>query len=97
LSKGVWSTLCPRGRQAYSRFVSKKVLLCHAPEKPCILAPSAGYIFAWKGYFGALRFGPGSRSSGWRTWSRDRIEEEMTFDAKQIAAGLGIYAANVIA
>ena len=28
----------------YSRIVSKKVLLCYAPEKPSILAPSAGYI-----------------------------------------------------
>jgi hypothetical protein len=33
----------------YSRIVSKKILLCYAPEKPSILAPSAGYIFAWKG------------------------------------------------
>jgi hypothetical protein len=36
--------------------VPREVLLCYAPKKPSILAPSAGYIFAWKGYFEASRF-----------------------------------------
>jgi len=81
----------------YSRIVSKKVLLCYAPEKPSILAPSAGYIFAWKGYFGASRFGSRVKKFRMENLESDRIEEEMAFDAKKIAADLGIYAANVIA
>ena len=81
----------------YSRIVFKKVLLCYAPEKPSILAPSAGYIFAWKGYFGASRFGSRVKKFRMENLESDRIEEEMAFDAKKIAADLGIYAANVIA
>jgi len=72
--RGVANTAAKGVAGTYSRIVSKKVILCYAPEKPSILAPSAGYIFAWKGYFGASRSPSGSRSSGWRTWSRPELK-----------------------
>ena len=92
--RGVVNTAAKGAAGTYSRIVSKKVLLCYAPEKPGILAPSASYIFAWKGYFGASRFG--SRVKKFRTANleSDRIEEEMAFDAKQIAPDLCIYCSH---
>jgi hypothetical protein len=102
---GVERFLVPRGgvniaakgsARTYSRIVSKKVLLCPAPEKPSILAPSWLHL-RLEGLFRASRLGSRIKKFRMENMESDRIEEEMAFDAKQIAADLGIYAANVIA
>jgi hypothetical protein len=45
------NTAAKGAARTHSWIVSKKFLLCYAPEKPSILVPSAGYIFVWNGYF----------------------------------------------
>jgi len=42
--RGVVNTAARGMAGTYSQIVSNKVLLCDAPEKPSIFAPSAGYI-----------------------------------------------------
>jgi hypothetical protein len=59
----------------YSRIDSKKILFCFDPKKPSILAPSAGYIFAWKGYFEASRFGSRVKKVQIENLESDRIKE----------------------
>lgn len=81
----------------FQRITSKKVLLCYAPEKPSIQVPSAGYIFAWRGYLGASKFGSRMKKFRMEELESNRIEGELAFDAKQIAADMGIFAASVIA
>jgi hypothetical protein len=91
------NTAAKEAAGTYSRIVSKKILLCYAPEKTSIPAPSAGYIFAWIKYFRASRFGSLVKKSRMENLESDMIEEEMAFNAKQIAPDLGIYAADAIA
>ena len=95
--RGVVNTAAKGKAGAFQRIVSKKILLCYAPEKPSLLTPSAGYIFSWKGYFGADKFGARIKKFRMENVESDRIEGEMAFDCKQVAADLGVYGASVIA
>lgn len=95
--RGVVNTAAKGKSGSFQRIVSKKILLCYAPEKPSILMPSAGYTFAWKGYFGADRFGARIKKFRMENVESERVEGELAFDCKQVAADLGVYAANVIA
>lgn len=75
----------------------KDMLIAYRPRTPGLLTPSAGYTFAWTGYTGA---GPGGqRISRFRMehLKSDRVEGEMAFDQKLIAADLGAYFDNVVA
>lgn len=95
--RGVVNTAAKGKAGAFQRIVSKKILLCYAPEKPSLLTPSAGYIFSWKGYFGADKFGARIKKFRMENVESDRVEGEMAFDCKQVAADLGVYGASVIA
>ena len=70
-------------------------LLCYANPNPGIMAPSAGYIFTWTpiaGYTATVKQIQmpwlGTDANGRPT---TRIEAEMSFDQKQVAADLGVY------
>ena len=95
--RGVVNTAAKGKAGTFSRIVSKKILLCYAPPNPSLLTPSAGYIFSWKGYFGADRFGSRIKKFRMENVESDRIEGEMAFDCKQVAADMGVYGASVIA
>lgn len=68
------------------------VLLCYAAPRPGILVPSAGYTFSWNARVGGmmriLRFRMEHLKS-------DRIEGEMAFDQKVVAAEMGAFLSNV--
>lgn len=75
----------------YGRILSTGLLLCHAAETPSEDTPSAGYHFDWDyngdDSGGIAVFGepvPNTRGS-------IRYEIEHAFDAKQVAADLGIW------
>lgn len=72
-------------------------LLVYAAPAPAIMEPSGGYIFSWKGLFGAGD--QGSRISSFRMehLKSDRIEGEMAFDMKQTGADLGVFLTGLIA
>jgi hypothetical protein len=72
--RGAVSTAVNAAAGTYWRIASKKILLCYAPEKPSILAPSDGHIFAWKGYFGTSRFGSRVKKFRMENLESDRIE-----------------------
>ncbi|NPV72076.1 MAG: hypothetical protein HPY55_15835 [Firmicutes bacterium] len=75
----------------------KAALLCYAEPNPGILKPSAGYIFAWTGLFGAGAYGNRIKRFRMEHLASDRIEGEMAFDARQVAPDLGAYFANAVA
>jgi hypothetical protein len=95
--RGVVNTAAKGKAGVFQRIVSKKILLCYAPEKPSLLTPSAGYIFSWKGYFGADKFGSRIKKFRMENVESDRVEGEIAFDCKQVAADLGVYGSSVIA
>lgn len=68
-------------------------LLCYAAPRPGIKTPSAGYTFAWKGLLGASAYGNRMirLPMDWLGLGTERIEGEMSFDQKVVAADLGFF------
>lgn len=79
--------------------MGKHALLCYAEKRPGLKKPSAGYIFAWKGLKGAGAFG--NRvvriPMPWLGMDTERIEGEMAYDMKKVAADLGIFLKDIVA
>lgn len=81
----------------FAFLAGKHALLAHSAPTPSILTPSAGYTFSWTGRPGTG--GMGQRVSSFRIdeIKSDRIEMEMAFDMKLVAADLGVFFATAIA
>jgi len=79
-------------------WTQKDALLVYTNPQPGKKKFTAGYVFAWTGMLGASAFG--SRISripmDWLGIGTVRIEGEMAFDAKVVAATGGAYFNNVI-
>lgn len=75
----------------YAFVFGKNAMLVYAAPNPGLLVPSAGYTFSWTGYTGAAT--QGNRISRFRMehLKADRVEGEMAFDNKVVAADLGAY------
>ena len=85
------------GQDASHAFIGgKHVLLSYRPATPGLLTPSAGYTFSWNGYTGASD--EGVRISRFRMdhLRSDRIEAEIAYDQKLIAADLGVFFNGVV-
>ncbi len=88
---GIKATNAEGGTKAYGFVLgSKKLLLCYAAPNPGLLVPSAGYTFSWTGYLGAGAAGNVIRTFRMDSLRSDRIEGEIAFDLKVVAADLGV-------
>jgi hypothetical protein len=96
---GIQNTAAKGNKAAMSFIMGKHALLAYAAPKPGIKIPSAGYIFVWKGLKGAGAFG--NRvvriPMPWLGMDTERIEGEMAFDMKVVAADLGIFLKDIVA
>ncbi len=84
--------------EATSFIMGKHALLCYSQPRPGLKKPSAGYIFAWKGLKGAGAYG--NRvvriPMPWLGMDTERVEGEMAFDMRKVAADLGVFFANIV-
>lgn len=78
-------------------FGSEQALLAYANPNPSILTPSAGYTFTWTGMFGAQAQGSRVKRFRMEALSSDRIEGEMAWDDKLVAADLGVFFNDILA
>lgn len=69
----------------------KHALLCYAAPSPGIMIPSAGYTFSWTGLLGAGALGSRIKRMRMEHLESDRVEIEMAFDHKKVAADLGSF------
>ena len=88
-----------KGKASDNSFImGKHALLCYAAPNPSLRAPSAGYIFAWKGLKGSGAYG--NRivriPMPWLGMDTERVEGDMAFDAKKIAADLGVFFKDIV-
>jgi len=76
----------------------KNALLVYSQPNPGLMVPSAGYDFNWTGLLGS-RAGIGTATSKFRMkeLKSDRVEIEMAFDLKLVAADLGTLFRTAIA
>ena len=81
---------------AHSFIGGKRALLCYSAPQPGLMTPSAGYTFQWNGMAGG---GEGVRVKRLRmeNLESDRVELQMSFDQKLIAADLGYLWSDIVA
>ncbi len=82
---------------AYSFTHGKHALLCYVNPSPSLLAPSAGYIFAWSGVSAGLGANVGISRIRMEALKADRVEGEVAFDNKIVATDLGYFFASAVA
>jgi hypothetical protein len=88
-----------QGAAEDSSFVfGKNALLTFAPATPSLMQPSAGYTFSWQGYMGQTNaFGFATSRFRMDHLKSDRIEAEMAWDQKVVAADCGYFFDGVVA
>jgi hypothetical protein len=96
VSKAVKATNNEGATGAYDFTAGKNALLCYSAPSPGLLQPSAGYIMSWTGVSGGLGQTIGSSRFRMESVKADRIEAEMAFDMKVVAADLGYFFASVV-
>lgn len=85
------------GQTASHSFIGgKHALLAYRPQTPGIMTPSAGYTFAWTGKIGMTREGFRIKRFRVDRLDSDRIEIEMAYDQKKIAADLGYFFGGIV-
>jgi hypothetical protein len=94
---GVENTAKEGDTTSHSFIGGKHALLCHAAPNPGIMTPSAGYTFSWNGYLGAGAEGNRIKRFRMENKTSDRVEIEMAFDQKLVAADLGHFFKTAVA
>jgi hypothetical protein len=91
--------VAPKGAQEDTDFLlGDHALLAYAAPRPGLKVPSAGYIFSWAGLLGAGAYGnrimriPVPLLGA----GTERVEGEMAFDQKIVAADLGVFFAGAV-
>jgi hypothetical protein len=82
---------------SYSFLYGKKALLVYANPRPSLLQPSGGYLFSWTGYLGAGPAGQRIKRFRMEPLAADRVEGEMAFDPKLVAADCGVFFETAVA
>lgn len=75
---------------------SESALLCYSAPSPGLMTPSAGYTFSWTGFLGAGAEGNRIKRFRREKLESDRVEIQMAFDQKLVAADLGYFFNNVV-
>jgi len=76
---------------ALSFIFGKNALVVYANPRPSLLMPSGGYTFSWTGYLGAAPTGQRILRFRMQHLRSDRIEGEMAYDQKLVAAECGAF------
>jgi len=99
IAESVKNTAARKAAEANSFILGKHAFLCYAAPRPALKTPSAGYNFVWSGLMGAGAYGNRVLRipvplHGLGT---ERIEGEMAFDQKVVAAELGGFFIDAVA
>lgn len=74
----------------------KAALLLYAPASAGLMTPSAGYTFSWTGLLAGGAMGQNISRMRMEARKSDRVEIEMAWDQKRIAAELGSFFATAV-
>lgn len=96
ISRAIQNTANEGQTAAHSFILGKSALLCYSAPNPGLMIPSAGYTFSWNGMFGASALGSRVKRFRMESLASDRVEIEMAFDQKLVAADLGYFLSAVI-
>lgn len=93
---GIQDTAHEGAAESMAFIVGKSVLIVYSAPSPGIMTPTAGFTFAWTGLFGANAVGGRIKRFRMEALSSDRIEGEMAYDQKLVAAEMGAFLSGVI-
>lgn len=93
----IYNTAVEGGTESNAYIAGKHALLSYRPAAPGLMVPSAGYTFAWRGYFGAGADGLRMKSFRMEWLESDRVELELAFDSKLIGVDLGTFYNGAVA
>ena len=91
VAKSVKATNGEGATAAYAFNVGKIACLLHVAPTPGLMVPSAGYTFGWTGVSQGLGATIGTSAFRLEHLKADRIETEIAFDNKVVAASLGYF------
>jgi hypothetical protein len=97
VSKSIKATNAEGASEAYAFTTGKSALLAHVAPSPGLLTPSAGYTMQWTGVSQGLGSTIGTSSFRLESLRATRIEAEIAFDNKVVAADLGYFWQTVVA
>lgn len=97
IMKAIENTAAEGQTNVHSFIGGKKALLVYAAPAPGLMIPSGGYTFSWTGYLGAQAMGQRITRFRMEQLKSDRVEIEMAFDQKLIAADLGYFWDTIVA
>lgn len=75
----------------------KSALLCFSAPSPSLMTATAGYTFSWTGRFGASAMGWRIKRYRVEEVESDRVEVQMAFTHKVVAADLGYFWTTIVA
>jgi hypothetical protein len=97
VARGVQNTGPEEGTDAIDYIINTKgALLVYSAPSPSLQMPSGGYTFTWTGLLGAGAHGGRIKKFRMEELSSDRIEIDMAYDQKLVAADVGSFFGDAI-
>jgi hypothetical protein len=96
VAKAVKATNGEGATDAYAFAFGSNALLCYSAPSPGLLAPSAGYTFAWTGVSQGMGGIVGTKNFRMEQLGANRIESEIAFDNKVVATDLGYFFSAIV-
>jgi hypothetical protein len=96
VAKSVYNSAVEGATGSYSYTTGINALLCYTAPNPGLMTPSAGYTFMWTGVSGGLGTTVGVSRFRMEELKADRVEGEIAFDNKVVAADLGYFWSSII-
>ncbi len=96
LLQAVYATTVQGQTTATSFVGGKHMLVCYTPPAPSLMLPSAGYIFSWAGLTGSQNSGVRMKRIDAPLLGSERIEGDMAYDMKKVAADCGYFLNGVV-
>ena len=81
---------------SHSFIGGKHGVLMHRPGAPGLMTPAAGYTFGWTGLLGGGAYGTTMSRFRMQNLKSDRVEIEMAFVQKLVAADLGMFCNGLV-
>lgn len=98
VSKAINNTAAKGDTNSHSFIMGKNALLTHAATSPGLMTPTGGYTFSWTGHLGTgNQFGAAIKRFRLERIEADRIEAQMAFTHKLVAADLGYFWDGIVA
>ena len=94
--RSIENTATEGATASHSFIGGKNALLAYVAPRPGLMTPSAGYNFSWTGFLGAGQEGNRIKRFRLERQESDRVEVQMAFDQKLIAADLGYFFSSIV-